>query len=363
MGFNCVSVASIKRHRSEARRRRHRPEGFRLSVTSRCPPVAPVGDGDRPFWSVMVPTHNGDTLLAETLASVLAQDPGPERMQIEVVDDHSTRTNPEAVVRDIAGTRIAYFRQPSNVGHVANFNTCLRHSRGMVVHVLHDDDLVRGGFYRGLERVFQDHPEVGAAFTRHIYADPAGHWRSFSPLERRSAGVLSGWLRVLASGMRLTTPAITIRRSVFEELGGFDPRIRGGEDWEMYVRIATRFPVWFEPEPLAVYRYARPGSLTGDAVGTTRLVEDLLRATDVIEEYLSLYLPEKEASQALGQARRLYGRWSLETVPGLVRARQWPALAAAMRVGLRAGPPARMTAELVDVILRRASRRLLRAQA
>ena len=321
-----------------------------------------MSDDDRPFWSVMVPTYNGDELLRETLASVLAQDPGPERMQIEVVDDHSTRTNPEAAVRDIAGTRIAYYRQPSNVGHVANFNTCLRRSRGMVVHVLHDDDLVRGGFYRGLEPVFQDYPEVGAAFTRHIYADPAGHWRGFSPLERRSAGVLSGWLRVLASGMRLTTPAITIRRSVFEELGGFDPRIRGGEDWEMYVRIATRYPVWFDPEPLAVYRYARPGSLTGDAVGTTRLVEDLLRVTDFIEEYLSLYLPENEASQALDEARTLYGRWSLETLPRLVRARQWRAAAAGMNVGLRAGPTARMTAELVAVLLRRASHHFLRTE-
>ena len=27
-----------------------------------------------------------------------------------------------------------------------------------------------------------------------------------------------------------------------------------GEDWEMWVRIAAHFPVWYEPEPLALYR-------------------------------------------------------------------------------------------------------------
>lgn len=335
-----------------------RNEDAPLSARFSYPPVKPVSDDNRPFWSVMVPTHEGDALLAETLASVLVQDPGPEQMQIEVVDDHSTRTNPEEVVRKIAGSRVTYYRQPSNVGHVANFNTCLQHSVGKVVHVLHDDDLVRDGFYRRLEPVFREHPEVGAAFTRQIFADAGGHWRSFSPLERRSPGVLSGWLRTLASGMRLTTPAITVRRSVYERIGGFDSRIRGGEDWEMYIRIATRFPMWFEPEPLAVYRYARPESLTGSAVGTTRLVEDMLLATNVIEQYLPSYLPEEEARQALARARRLYARWSFEALPRLVSARHWQATASSARVGLRAGPFSRMTGELIGVLVRGAIRRL-----
>ena len=54
----------------------------------------------RPTWSVMIPTYNCAALLRETLKGVLAQDPGPERMQIEVIDDASTKDDPEAVVRE-----------------------------------------------------------------------------------------------------------------------------------------------------------------------------------------------------------------------------------------------------------------------
>ena len=53
------------------------------------PPVGPPPEGPRPFWSVMVPTYEPSTLLEETLRAVLDQDPGPEAMQIAVVDDRS----------------------------------------------------------------------------------------------------------------------------------------------------------------------------------------------------------------------------------------------------------------------------------
>ncbi len=65
------------------------------------PPIPPVPDGEhRPLWSVMIPTYNCAKYLRETLLSVLAQDPGAEVMQIEVIDDCST-DNPAAVVEEV----------------------------------------------------------------------------------------------------------------------------------------------------------------------------------------------------------------------------------------------------------------------
>ena len=54
----------------------------------------------RPLWSVLIPTHNCAHYLRETLQSVLAQDPGEAIMEIIVVDDHSTKDDPEAVVKE-----------------------------------------------------------------------------------------------------------------------------------------------------------------------------------------------------------------------------------------------------------------------
>jgi glycosyltransferase involved in cell wall biosynthesis len=92
--------------------------GTRLNTLPYRPTITPLpSDELRPLWSVMIPAYNCAQFLRETLQSVLAQDPGPEIMQIEVVDDCSTRDDPEAVVAELGRGRVSFFRQPQNVGH------------------------------------------------------------------------------------------------------------------------------------------------------------------------------------------------------------------------------------------------------
>src|SRR5438046_3073299 len=83
------------------------------------PEVTPVaqrlGNQTRPFWSVMIPTYNPRAdYLEETLNSVLQQDPGPEQMQIEVVDDGSLDNTASEVIRRDGADRVAYQAQPKN---------------------------------------------------------------------------------------------------------------------------------------------------------------------------------------------------------------------------------------------------------
>ena len=190
----------------------------------------------------MIPTYNCASYLEATLRSVLAQDPGPEAMQIEVVDDHSTADDPEDVVARLGGGRVDFHRQPENVGVVGNLNTCLQRSRGELVHLLHGDDLVLEGFYRTLDERLREHPDAGAAYCRHLYVDEDGRRVDVAPLEPSASGILAEGARFLAAEQRIMTPCIVVRRSVYEELGGFDDRLACAEDWEMWVRVACALP-------------------------------------------------------------------------------------------------------------------------
>jgi glycosyltransferase involved in cell wall biosynthesis len=283
------------------------------------------GSARRPLWSVMIPAHDCATYLRETLASVLAQDPGPERMQIEVVDDASS-DDPRRVVDELGRGRVDFFRQPRNVGHVANFNTCVERSRGRLVHLLHGDDCVRGGFYVAMERLLGRETEAGAAFCRYIAIDAAGAWSNLAPLEQPDAGVIPGWLERIAVGQRLQTPCMVVRRDVYERLGGFDRRGGFAEDWEMWVRIAAACPVAYLPEPLALYR-VHGLSRTGSFVRTGENVRDLRRVIEINREHLPPARADvlthralrETATTCLRRARRALGSGDTATARAQVR--------------------------------------------
>jgi hypothetical protein len=103
---------------------------------------------------------------------------------------------------------------------------------------------------------------------------------------------------------------MVVRREVYEELGGFDSRVAAyGEDWEMWVRIATRYPVWFEAEPLALYR-VHQRSLSGRTVTTGDNMKDMARVIEIIAGYLpreqAANLRKAHENNALGALRRAH---------------------------------------------------------
>lgn len=259
----------------------------------------------------MIPAFNCADTLRATLASVLAQDPGAGTMQIEVVDDYSTADDPEAVVRAFEG-RVGFFRQPLNLGVPGNLTACIARAQGELVHLLHGDDLVRPGFYEALDRGFAQSRDIGAAVCNHVYL-ANGDEAVAEPLAP-AAGLLEDAACLLAQEQRIMTPAIAVRRSVYEALGGFDTRLICAEDWEMWVRVASCYPVWYDSQPLAVYRM-HDNSNTGRHV---RSGEDM-KFTRMAIGIFSRHLPHDRAGIIATRARKTYAQTALAMAERLRR--------------------------------------------
>jgi glycosyltransferase involved in cell wall biosynthesis len=316
-------------------------------VNPHCAAIAPVDPTSaRPLWSVMIPTYHCARYLGETLRSVLAQDPGPDAMQIEVVDDHSTQDDPESVVREVGHGRVGFFRQPANVGITRNFATCLARSRGRLVHLLHGDDMVREGFYASLQRAFDTDPAIGAAFCRPVFINGSGDAIDLAPLEQAHSGRLDDALERLATEQRVMTPSIVVRRDVYETLGGFDDRLRCSEDWEMWVRIASRYPVWYETEPLALYRM-HANSNTGRHV---RTAEDI-RYTRAAIDLFQAHLPPSRAAAIVRTAKRSYALAAIRTARALLAVQDFDAARAQLAEALRLSRSPRVLASLLAATL------------
>lgn len=263
------------------------------------PEIKPVADHiKRPLWSVMIPTYNCSQYLVENIRSVLEQDPGEEYMQIEVVDDDSTDADVESLVRKHGKGRVGYFRQPGNVGSLRNFETCLNRSTGQYIHLLHGDDKVLPGFYKEIEHIFNSFPAAGAAFTGFTFVDEQ-NLRLYDNKELLyEPGLLQNWLSEIARSQLIQPPAMVVKRTVYEKLGGFYG-VHYGEDWEMWVRIAANYPVAHSPKILALYR-VHQNNITSRSFLSGQSMTDIIQVVDTIQQYL----PPAERAGAKQFAKR-----------------------------------------------------------
>jgi glycosyltransferase involved in cell wall biosynthesis len=236
----------------------------------------------RPRWSVMIPTYDCAKYLRETLRSVLAQDLGRDRMQIEVVDDCSTNDDPEAVVNELGRGRVRFHRQKKNVGATRNFNTCVSRSAGHLVHILHGDDLVHPGFYAEMDGLAQRFPEAAMIVARSTYIDELGKVFGGSSFVDRYA-ICTRDVIPLYYGNPLRTPAVVIRRSFYEQHGGFCENLIHVADWEMWARAAGRGGAVMSNSFLASYREFG-GNDTSRLRRTAENLRDYLRLAEIFSQ-------------------------------------------------------------------------------
>jgi glycosyltransferase involved in cell wall biosynthesis len=239
----------------------------------------------RPFWSVMIPAFNpSPDFFEQALEALLAQAPGREAMEIVVVDDGSASAAGRAVAERIAGDRVEWVARARG-GIARNWNACIERARGHWIHILHQDDLLRPGFYTRLESGITSCPSAGAAFCRDVIIDAVGSELNAQPLLRDTPGVLENWIDHVFVSLKLRASALVVRRDVYEALGGFRLDLGYALDWDMWKRIAAAYPLWYEPSVLMAYRrhaasesfaFIRTGGNIAEIARSIELSEGLL---------------------------------------------------------------------------------------
>ena len=236
---------------------------------------------------------------------------------------------------EIGGDRVTFWRQPQNLGFIGNWNTCVDRARGRWIHLLHQDDLVLPRFYEALSAADEAGGDVEAtrpalAFCRHAHIDGAGKPVRVSDPEREDAGLVADFVERIAAMQVIQFASVVVRRDAYEAVGGFDPRAGGAADWEMWVRLSARFPVWYEPEILACYRL-HAGS------ASTRLAVDARDTTDMGHAIAlaARHLPVDRRARLGAAARRRYAVSAFEHALNMASTGNAAGALALIREGLR----------------------------
>ena len=192
-------------------------------------PTDPEG---MPLVSIVTPSFNQRPFLETAIQSVLSQD--YPRIEYLVIDGGSTDGSVE-VIRRYEG-RLAYWVSERDRGQADAINKGLRRARGEVVAWLNSDDVYLAGAVAEAVRALQERPDIGMVFGDGLMVDA-----DLSLLDRHYYRPLSV-LDLLCFEV-LLQPTVFIRRGVLEEIGLLSDQYNLILDHELWVRIASRYPV------------------------------------------------------------------------------------------------------------------------
>jgi glycosyltransferase involved in cell wall biosynthesis len=199
----------------------------------------------QPLVSVIIPTFDRAAWLGEAIASVLAQT--YQHLELLVVDDGSQDATPEMV--QAFGPKLMYIRQ-AHAGVSVARNRGVAASRGALVAFLDSDDVWLPGKVTGQVALLQQQPHAQACYTDEIWIR---HGIRVNP--RQIHQKHSGWLFEPSLPRCIISPSsIMLRRTLWDQLGGFDEQLPACEDYDLWLRLTLCTPVVLLPERLIVKR-------------------------------------------------------------------------------------------------------------
>jgi len=202
-----------------------------------------VKSKEYPVVSVILPTYNRYAFLGRAIDSVLSQT--YDHFELIVVDDGSTdRTR---TLLQAYGNRIKTIHQ-ANRGVSAARNTGIRAAVGECIALLDSDDYWLPEKLARQTAFFQSRPEALICQTEEIWIR---NGKRVNPKKRHQK--FSGMIFEHTLPLCLVSPsAVMMRTSLLKEVGLFDEDLPACEDYDLWLRIAWKYPVHLIETPMMV---------------------------------------------------------------------------------------------------------------
>ena len=254
-----------------------------------------------PNVSVIIPTYNRAAMLKEAIDSVLAQDYSD--FELIVVDDGSTDNTPDLLngYRD----NVNWLRQ-HNQGVSAARNRGVAAASGKFIAFLDSDDLWLPAKLTVQTEFMKSNRDVLICQTEEIWIRN-GVRVNPGKRHRKQSGMI--FERSLA--LCLVSPsAVMVRRGLFEEFGLFDESLPACEDYDMWLRVSSRRPIYLIDTPLIIKRGGHTDQLSRQPAldkyriqAIKKILDSRLLSTDQYNAGVSM-LKQKCALYAAGCRRR-----------------------------------------------------------
>lgn len=206
-------------------------------------PMEIIQNSEKPIVSIIIPVFNRAWCLEATLLSV--RDQTFKNFEVIVVDDGST--DETSILLD-RFPEVRVHRWEDNRGVSAARNQGIQMARGEWICFLDSDD-------RWVETKLQvqvdwirEHPECPACYTDEIWIRNGVRVNPKNKHRKYSGDIFRHCLPLCI----ISPSSIMMRASTLEAIGGFDVDLAACEDYDLWLRLASRYPVDFISEKLII---------------------------------------------------------------------------------------------------------------
>jgi glycosyltransferase involved in cell wall biosynthesis len=233
--------------------------------------------GEQPKISVIIPSHNGLRWLGQAVQSILAQ--SFRDFEIIIIDDGS---DPRLADNFNVGQdpRIRCFRQ-EHQGASSARNKGIKMARGEYVTFLDDDDLYLPEKLAKQFEIMEKSRECSMSYTQALVIDEAGQIIKGREWRGDFSGNIYPQMLFIKNSF-ITTPAVMLRKDIFDQVGSFCTNMDICEDLDLWRRVARISPILHIREALVMVRQKSAGLM-----GKATIIDRVSARRDYYEKALS----------------------------------------------------------------------------
>jgi GT2 family glycosyltransferase len=249
--------------------------------------------------SIITPSFNQAAYLEQTMLSVLEQD--YPRIEYIVVDGGST-DNSVDIIRKYEN-KLAWWASEKDRGQADAINKGFARATGEVTAWLNSDDYYLAGTVSAAVKTFEEHPDVVLAYGDMLAVDENG--KTFNTLSYKQLT-----LEDLLCFQIIGQPAVFMRRSALQAVGGLDPTFHFMLDHHLWIRIAQQGKILHVDQTWSAARYHAEAKNIAQAAEFGR---DAFRILDAIAQDKTLApVLAKVSRRARASANRVDARYLLD---------------------------------------------------
>lgn len=205
-------------------------------------PLSWIANKNKPFFSIVIPTHGRLSLLKESLDSI--KKTNEKDFEIIISDDTHSKKERKTIIKwaqelyKALNVNITYIFTESNLGQSKNTNQGLFHAQGDWIRILHSDDILHPNIFKTEKNIIEENNDVSIIYHSVI--------QFTNPNEIKYDLVLSPTYNkedayhIIVYGLHsfcALPSSLLFRKEFLEITGGFNDKMKRACDWEFYSKL------------------------------------------------------------------------------------------------------------------------------